>query len=217
VSPSFSTYVLSCAEREAVRAQTLAGLAQSGWTSPVEVVFDTSTASDKLERIHHAWREMLRHASRAPSRYVLLLEDDVIFGKWFNHNLAAWPLLSSLTSTQAFYASLYNPARPYLAKHTADRYIIAEPETLWGAQALVLTPGTARYLDNHWDETIGNPDQRMPRLAGRVTPIYLHLPSLVDHAPVPSTWGGITHVACDFDPNWRAETSNQEPALEGAR
>jgi hypothetical protein len=50
----------------------------------------------------------------------------------------------------------------------------------------------------------GNPDQRMPAIAARVTSIYYHVPSLVDHESVPTTWGGIEHSARDFDPQWRA-------------
>ena len=30
--------------------------------------------------------------------------------------------------------------------------------------------------------------------------IDLHRPSLVQHVPAPSTWGGMAHRAIDFDP-----------------
>jgi hypothetical protein len=47
-------------------------------------------------------------------------------------------------------------------------------------------------------------DLRISRLAARWSPIWYHHASLVQHRPVASTWGGTTHVAIDFSPDWRA-------------
>jgi hypothetical protein len=167
-------------------------------------VLDDGTAPTALERIHQTWRRVIRRAADSPTRFVLLLEDDLVFNRRLAANLDSWPLLERVQPGGAFFASLYNANRPFIERRVDERYLVAEPRAAWGAQALLTTPATARFIDSHWDEAQGNPDQRMPRLAGRVTPVYVHLPSLVDHAVVPTTWGGIAHSALDFDLDWRA-------------
>jgi hypothetical protein len=196
--------MLSCEERRAVRQATLESLAKAGWPARVDVVMDDGVGASRIERIHRTWRRVIQRAAQAETRCVLLLEDDVVFGRYFTHNLLSWRVVRDIPPGGALYASLYNPSRPFLVQRPAERYAVAHPGSLWGAQALVMTPNMARYIDLHWDRAPGNPDQRMPCIASRVTPIYLHVPSLVDHAPVPTTWGGIEHAACDFDPEWRA-------------
>lgn len=204
----FSAIMLSCAERADVRAATLASLRASGWQSEPEVVVDDGQGIDRIDRIHRTWRRVVRRAAVADADFVLLLEDDVRFGRWFTENLMDWKPLCELQPGGAFYASLYNPDRPFIRKSEQDRYLVAYPDAIWGAQALVTTPRTARFIDANWELAPGNPDQRMPRLASRVTPIYLHFPSLVDHSPVPTTWGGIEHRAVDFDPEFRARAAH---------
>lgn len=196
--------MLSCEDREASRRATLQGLAAAGWPGVPDVVMDDGIGETRIDRIHRTWRRVIQRAAGASTPCVLLLEDDVVFGKWFTHNLLGWPLIHQLPPGGAFYASLYNPSRPFIVQRTAERYAVAYPDSVWGAQALVMTPAMARYLNANWERAHGNPDQRMPRIAARVTPIYLHVPSLVDHAPEPTTWGGIEHTAHDFDPEWRA-------------
>jgi hypothetical protein len=203
-APSFAAFMLSCADRAAIRASTLESLRRSGWRAEPDLIIDDGSSEDRLERIHRTWRRVIRRAAAASSEFVLLLEDDVHFGNWFAENLRQWPLLARVQPGGAFFASLYNPGRPYVRRSAREHYLVAYPEALWGAQAIVMTPPTARFIDSHWDEVDGNPDQKMPRLAARVTPLYLYLPSLVDHAPVPTTWGGIEHRAADFDPDFRA-------------
>jgi hypothetical protein len=198
---------MSCEERRATLQATLARLAECGWPSTPEVVLDDGVGETRLARIHHTWRRLVRRAAQAQSEFVLLLEDDVVFGAWFLENLSSWELLRQLPRGHAFFGSLYNPNHPFRVRRAPERYLIADPRFAWGAQAIVTTPRTARFIDEHWDEVEGNPDQRMPLIAGQVTPIYYHVPSLVDHAPVPTTWGGIAHTATDFDPQWRAHRS----------
>jgi hypothetical protein len=203
----FNTMVLSCAERAETLKATLRGLRAAGWSDAPLVVLDDGIGSQPIDRIHRTWRRMVRYAAEADTDFVLLLEDDLVFGKWFTHNLTSWAPLHRLAPSRAFYASLYNPNRPFLAKHEEDRYLVADPRYVWGAQALVVTPQIARFIDAHWDAAPGNPDMRMPRIASQVTSIYYHVPSLVDHAPVATTWGGMEHSAFDFDPEWRAPQS----------
>jgi hypothetical protein len=203
----FSTFMLSCEDRADVRSSTLASLRESGWQGEPEVVVDDGEGVSRLDRIHRTWRRVLQRAAAAAADFVLLLEDDVRFGRWFAENLSEWRPLREVQPGGAFYASLYNPERPFIRRSERDRYLIAYPDSVWGAQALVMTPRTARFIDANWELAPGNPDQRMPRLASRVTPIYLHFPSLVDHSPVPTTWGGIEHRALDFNPDYRARAA----------
>lgn len=208
----FSTLVMSCSERSETLRATLERLEASGWPSAAELVLDDGIGERRIDRIHRTWRRLIQRASEERSNFVLLLEDDVVFGRWFVENLTSWELLRQVPPGRAFYASLYNPSRPFIVRRAEQRYMVAEPRSVWGSQALVMTPETARFIDAHWDTVDGNPDQRMPLIAGRVTPIYYHVPSLVDHAPVPTTWGGIEHSACDFDPEWYAGASSPETA-----
>lgn len=201
----FGTFVMSCAERTVQLRLTIERLRASGWPDEPEVVMDQGTAERPIDRIHHTWRQMIRRAARAETPFLLLLEDDVIFGRWFVHNLRSWRLLTESAPGGAFFASLYNPNRPFFLRRPEEHYLVADPRFVWGSQALVLTPATARFIDAHWDTAPGNPDQRMPLIASRVTVIYYHVPSLVDHASVPTTWGGMGHSAADFDPDWRAD------------
>lgn len=195
---------MSCAARKSTLDRTIQRLSACGWNEPIDVVLDDGIGQRPIDRIHRTWRRVIQRAGALQAPFALLLEDDVVFGQWFCHNLRSWGVLRELAPGRAFYASLYNPGRPFIARRPAERYLVADPRFVWGAQALVTTPETARYIDAHWDSASGNPDQRMPAIAARVTAIYYHLPSLVDHEAVPTTWGGIEHSAMDFDPQWRA-------------
>ena len=199
-----SAFLMSCEDRKASLELTLASLRESGFPSAPELVLDEGIGERRLDRIHRTWRRLIRKGAEARSDFVLLLEDDLIFGRFFAENLASWRLLNEAPRSRAFFASLYNPSRPYVARRELERYLVADARFAWGAQAILTTPRTARYIDAHWDTAPGNPDQRMPRIAARVSPVYYHVPSLVDHQPVPTTWGGIEHAATDFDPEWRA-------------
>jgi hypothetical protein len=200
----FAALVLSCPERADTLERTLQRLRDCGWSGVLEVVLDDGIGERPIDRIHRTWRRVIQRAGQLRVPFVLLLEDDVVFGRAFLHNLASWQLLQTVAPGRAFYASLYNPGRPFIVRREAERYLVADPRFVWGAQAIVTTPETARFVDAHWDSAPGNPDQRMPAIAARATPIYYHVPSLVDHEAVPTTWGGIQHAALDFDPEWRA-------------
>jgi hypothetical protein len=200
----FETLVVSCAERKSTLDRTLQRLSACGWNETIEVVLDDGIGQRPIDRIHRTWRRAIQRAGQLQAPFALLLEDDLVFGQWFCQNLRSWSILQQLAPGRAFYASLYNPGRPFIARRASERYLVADPRFVWGAQAIVTTPETARYIDVHWDTAAGNPDQRMPAIASRVTSIYYHVPSLVDHEAVPTTWGGIEHCALDFDPEWRA-------------
>lgn len=200
----FSTFVMSCAARASELERTVERLRACGWPDAPEVVWDDGIGTQAIDRIHRTWQRMIRRAAESGTTYSLLLEDDVVFGRWFPHNVLSWKPLQEPAPSGAFYASLYNPRRPFIVRRPEERVLVADARFLWGAQALIMTPQTARFIAENWETAPGNPDQRMPRIAARVTPIYLHAPSLVDHAPARTTWGGIQHSAPDFDPDWRA-------------
>jgi hypothetical protein len=200
----FSTFVMSCAARAGELEQTVERLRACGWPDAPEVVLDDGIGEQAIDRIHRTWQRMIQRAAQSGTTYSLLLEDDVVFGRWFPHNVLSWKPLHEPAPSGAFYASLYNPRRPFIVRRPEERVLVADARFLWGAQALIMTPPTARFIAENWETAPGNPDQRMPRIAARVTPIYLHVPSLVDHAPARTTWGGIQHSAPDFDPDWRA-------------
>jgi len=198
----FEAFMVSCRAREAVRGESLRSLAAGGWDRPPKIVLDDEVEPTPLQRIHRTWRRTLERAAASAARFVLLLEDDIVVGRWFKRNLLAWPVLAQHPPEQAFFASLYNPSLPYHVIRPEENCLVSDPRYVWGAQALVMTPPTARFVLERWNEELGNPDQKMPRLAARVTPIYFHVPSLVNHADVPTTWGGMEHRAGDFDADW---------------
>jgi len=206
-----SAFVMSCEERQVTLAQTLASLAASGWDSPPEIILDQEFGDSKLGRIWDTWKRMIARAARAETPYVLLLEDDVIFGGWFTHNVHSWRLLRGVPYNAGFYASLYNPGLPYVMRNESENYQVADPRWVWGSQALLLSTSTARYIDRNWHNLNLNPDLRMPRLVRPITAVYYHVPSLVDHAPAPTTWGGMVHSAIDFDPDWRQSEDRDTP------
>lgn len=193
--------MLSCPERGETLRATLGSLFATGWPPP-EVLLDEAEGPTGMERFNAAWLRMLAGAALARTDFVLLLEDDLIFGRWFARNLLSWPVLRS-PERGVFFGSLYNHGHAQLSGGS-ERHWVADPFFSWGSQALVLTPLTARFLIANWDRMAGNADLRMPRLAAAVTPICYHRPSLVQHVQGPSTWGAVQHSAADFDPDWRA-------------
>jgi hypothetical protein len=200
----FETLMISCREREQVRKETLERLTATDWSSQVEVILDDESGATPLDRILRTWSRAIRRAAESSANFVLLLEDDLLFGRWLESNLLAWtPVLRTLPG-QAFYASLYNPGLHHFHKSVRERFVVISPQAAWGSQAILMTPMTLRYVLSRWNEDSGNADERMARLASRVTPLYYHVPSLVEHAPVATTWGGISHRARDFDPSFRS-------------
>jgi hypothetical protein len=204
--------LMSCPERAEVRARTLASFRRTDFGVEPEVVCDDRAAPEVLRGITATWQRMLRRALELDAEYYLLLEDDLEFNPHLRHNLLAWRPLRASEPRLAFYASLYNPMRPHLRRHDAERYFIADPSGVWGSQALVLSRGSVAYMLRFWDDEEGAADIKMARLAARVGPIYYHVPSLVQHTGRVSTWGGMSHHAPDFDPGFKAAQSDHRAA-----
>lgn len=196
--------MVSCPERAAVRAQTLAQLAATDWNEPVTLALDDGSGNDRLRRIVATWRKALGLASEASADLSLIMEDDLDFNRHLRENLRSWMPLARLEGKLPFFASLYNPGIHTVHSRPAHRYHLMDANGCWGAQALLVSRAMAEHLVRHWDEFDCEPDLRMPRLAARLAPIFYHLPSLVEHIGDVSTWGGCRHRAVDFDRDWRA-------------
>ena len=209
-------YMLSCEARCELRERTLGNLRSAGWTGPVSVEVDRSSHARAQERQSITSFLLLNRALADDLDAILFLEDDLEFNRHFAHNLYHWAPLRSATEGGHFFASLYNPTISELERRPDAHCFIARSNAVYGSQAFVLASETARFIVEHWERVPGMQDMKMSRLAAEVTPIYYHVPSLVQHVGV-STWGGATHTACDFDPGWRAEISATlaAPVIQG--
>ena len=199
-------YMISCASREEQRRQTIANLRTSDWDEEPVVVLDRSTSPVPVQRIVETALALLQRADADGSPLILFLEDDLEFNRHLRHNLEAWPPLRRLQPGEHFFASLYNPGIAAYRSDAVDGYFIAVPAGVYGSQAFLLSRETVRYLVDHWHERREPIDHRMARLAARVSPLYYHGPSLIQHVGYQSVWGGWYHSARDFDANWRAES-----------
>jgi hypothetical protein len=99
---------------------------------------------------------------------------------------------------------LYDPNIRRLKCVREHSFFVADPDAVYGSQALVLSHATVRFVVERWEEVEGMQDIRMSRLASRLGPIHYHLPSLVQHTGVESAWGGPFHATIEFDDRWRA-------------
>jgi len=197
--------IISCPQRAAVLGATLVAWNQTDWGAPPEVQLDTSDYQDPVARIGQTWRRALAAAVEARDDYCLFMEDDIEPNRFLRHNLEFWLPLRSARPDGPFFGSLYWCKQPALSRREQHRFMVAAPKAVWGSQAVVMSRGTIRYVFEHWDEeSARHHDLRMPRLAARASQIYFHIPSLVQHREVASTWGNSLHRAEDFDPLWKA-------------
>lgn len=190
--------IVTCPARAASCAATIEQLASSDWEGEPIIHLDDGRAGLRVDRIDATWRAAL--AAAALDRTVsLILEDDVMVSVHLRHNLERWEPIGA----PALLGYLYGASSPTrLAAGPA--WVAVDPFGLWGAQGIVISPPMAAHVLTHWNDEDGAIDTRMPRLAARLGPVYLHTPSLVQHVGTISTWGGPFHQAADFDPAWRA-------------
>jgi hypothetical protein len=204
----FDAIIVSCPQREEVRARTLASLGQSDWTGNVSVTVDDGDNSiPVLLRIGQTWRRAVAEAAESTADCLLLMEDDVEVCRCIRHNLETWKPIVAMRARGGinyhFYGSLYDPGiLPFRCK-LKDHYFYAFPQLVWGAQAVLVSPETARLLIAKWQTRDEEPDRKMPRIAARATPIFYHSPSLVEHIGDVSTWGGVMHRARSYDRDWQ--------------
>jgi hypothetical protein len=200
-------YVLTCEERSEVCAETVADLARTDWGAEPTVVTDVSTHPKQLERILDTGRRVLARAvdeSGGPDDVVLVCEDDVTFNRWLRHNLERWAPIVDRRPGGHLFGSLYNPNVVEPSARGSTNAVVADPRRFYGSQGMVMSVATARSLVEQWDDGHGPLDLRVSRLAARWSPLWYHVPSLVQHRTVESTWGGQPHFAVDFSRDWRA-------------
>jgi hypothetical protein len=201
------SYIASCEARNGLRARTIDSFLSSGWTEPPVVVFDDAAWEIPLDRHRALVRrilEMVRKSS-GDDDLVLLLEDDIVCNRHLRHNLENWRPIRTHRRGEHFFASLFNPGVKFSGEVADANYARAQPETVYGSQALILSRETAHFLATCWGMIpVEHADLKVMRLAGMICPILYHVPSLVQHVGRPSLWGGPFLTAEDFDPEWRA-------------
>lgn len=196
-------FMLSCRARDAMRAATVERLLGTDWGEPPEVVIDGETAERAQDRQERTARRVVERLA-GQDDVGLFLEDDLAFNRHLRHNLEQWPVLAGLDGGSHFFGSLYNPTVHERRRDPERDCFEAEPAAVYGSQAFVVAPATARFLLDRWDEVEGMQDIKMSRLAAQVCPVLYHVPSLVQHVGAESAWGGAYHTAPDFDADWRA-------------
>jgi hypothetical protein len=136
------------------------------------------------------------------AEHLLLLEDDLSFNRHLRHNVERW---RPYRRREITLAGLYNPGLYEIAYDVVGHAVAVAPESAFGSQALLLSRPTVEHVVSAWNTLNTAADHRLARLAAQLgRPLYYHAPSLVQHQPVPTTWGGVLHQAPDFDPDWRA-------------
>jgi hypothetical protein len=202
-------HILTCPERAAVLRNTLANLRASDWAVEPAVYENRDGHPDRRVRIQRGTRAVLERAVESDAEWMLHLEDDLVFNRHLRENLARWPPLTSASPERPFYASLFRPPGLALVEENADSNSAqVAADRAYGNQALLLSRATVRHILTHWDEEVLEADHRLARLAGRLGPLHLHLPSLVQHVGRRSAWGGPFLQTADFAPSWRGGAGN---------
>lgn len=198
--------MISCTEREELRARTLSNLASTDWgNEPLHFQMDGGTEADRKARQTECAFLALERALHRKADYTLFLEDDLEFNRYLRHNLLNWEAARDRRITLA---GLYNPGLWESAYSIKYRARIIAPHRIFGSQAMLLSKEALKYVVRNWNRVSGLQDVRISRLAGRLqSPIMYHAPSLVQHVGVESVWGGKYHKARDFDPDWRSGSS----------
>jgi len=209
--PTIFGCMISCPERTEVRERTLQNLAATDWGSrPVCVQMDQGTFTKKQERQTHTSYLALRQGVNSGAEYILFLEDDLEFNRWFHHNLLHW---SPLAQRIVALGGLYNPGVKPLACDVNNHATVVDPQSVFGSQAFLISLRAAEFFLQHWSEVEGMQDIKMSRLAAKMKrPIFYHAPSLVQHLGIQSVWGGFFHQAPDYDPNWRSVGEEERPS-----
>jgi hypothetical protein len=198
-------YMYTCPPRREVWEATMERWAATDWGEQPAVIWDEGTGPPSQERIVAVAHRMLCLAAQDDADYYLFLEDDLLFNVHLRENLQNWPLLRD---GELWAGSLYNPGLALRDSLNASelwqcRQVLVARGSFYGAQAVVLSRAALGIVLQEWDEP-GPYDLKLEGIALRHSDgIVLHVPSLVQHVPVASTWGGVSHRAPDFDPFYR--------------
>ena len=211
--------MITCPGREAVRQRTLADFREgAGATMPLHIQKDETTFERRQERQeHNSLAALTVGLNRFPEANVLLfLEDDLIFNRHLEHNIQRWaPLRNLVRATPGtpepglrplFFGSLYDPTVRERSACPAQNYFIADPAAVYGSQCFIMSRAMAEYFVTYWWDEPGMQDIKMSRLAARRGPIHYHMPSLVQHVGVVSTWTSDArfHDTKSFDQEFKA-------------
>ena len=221
-----SLYLLTTPGREESLAATLRELAACDWGEPPRIIRDSGAPSDwALARGH---LEVLRRALADAASHFLILEDDLRIARHLRHNLERWP---PLQRGGLHFATLYNPGlressraeprsgavegpgaiNPALPTasgalpESGPAWFAADPPACFGGQARIFSRECAAFILEKMPGPGLQQDPQMARLAAQLGPLWVHMPSLVQHTGRTSTWSATFHEAIDFDPEWRAE------------
>lgn len=204
-------HLLTCPERAASVAATLANWKRTDWAETPRIYYDRAPEcageewgmAARAHRLTKAFAFMLRQVlAKGGDRmeWLLFLEDDLEFHPRLGSLVAEW---LPLNDPRCGLASLFNPSLPVDAKWGApSRAFAALPANFLGAQALLLRRHAAQRVLERWDSAPGLTSQRLARLLGGDGPIWVHRPSLVQHVATDSSWGARVQRALDFDPGW---------------
>src|SRR5688572_33280847 len=125
----FQVRMVSCPEREQIRAQTLASWAETDWGEAPPVEMDDGKALLIARRIEQTWLRALQAVAVDDVDFALLLEDDLEFNRFLRHNLTRWPPLLGISNPGLpFFASLYRTNQALLWQDPAGHCAIAAAE-----------------------------------------------------------------------------------------
>ncbi len=196
-------FLLTCPEREAACADTLAAWARTDWgNTPPEVYCNPDADPQPAVRIMRGMATLLRRGIDTGAPHFLIIEDDCDFHPRLLALVRAWPPLRSGT---LHFGSLYDPGVPFLSVHPAAHITVAHPRDAFGSQARIYSHRCAEHILHRLHAPGIRHDLQCAHLADDLGPLYYHRPSLVQHRPVPSTWNGPAHSADSFDPEWEGE------------
>lgn len=213
-------------------AKTLLSLYASDYESAgsldATIHVDRNTCERKQERQERNSLAALEAVlnSQPDADIIVFCEDDIVFNKHLHWNLENWkplrnycgpkrantPGMPEPSAKRYFFGSLYDPNIRELQSFPDDHYFIADPEAVYGSQCFVMSRAMAEYFVEHWWEVEGMQDIKMSRLAHRAgVAIHYHMPSLVQHVGVKSTWTDDNrfHETKMFDANFKAKPYEQ--------
>jgi hypothetical protein len=161
-------------------------------------------------RLARDWGQMARAALKAaPDKadWLLVLDDDLDFHPKLRASVESWEVLKDPTCGLA---SLFNPGlrafgstgSPRTSIEAARSYA-ADPATFFGSQALLIRPDALEVALEEWDMAVGTISQRLVRRLASGDPVWVHRPSLVQHAADGALTAPGVLLAADFDPAWQ--------------
>src|SRR5439155_17554516 len=123
---------------------------------------DDAKAGEATKNLTQNIYRGLRRCLRVRADYILLLEDDLQFNRFFWHNLQHW---APLVNRKITLAGFYNPGHRVLACDLANRALIIKPASIYGGQAFLLSRRALKHGLKHLSSVDGMPGVKLPPLA----------------------------------------------------